>query len=222
MRGAAHFADAVTKWEAAALTESASTAIHPTGVDDDAYDASGLAAADEFAEIFPPDDATVLDFGCGDGRVAQHLAGRYYRVIGADASPTMLARLNARTPTVEPFLWDGIDRFDEIARDYGGMIDAVFSVNVLLHHEYLDGAQILANLAALVGRDGTLAVQVPIYDVPLAPEGWTSVGVWTLEMFEAAAEHADCDIEMVYPSEGAFTRAAIGTNHPRLHHLTRR
>jgi len=46
--------------------------------------------------------ATVLDFGCGEGRLLAKLAGRYARVIGCDTSPRMchLAEASARNAAV--------------------------------------------------------------------------------------------------------------------------
>lgn len=41
-----------------------------------------------------PDDASVLDLGCGVGRLSNHLASRGHKVVGVDESPEMLQHLN--------------------------------------------------------------------------------------------------------------------------------
>jgi SAM-dependent methyltransferase len=42
-------------------------------------------------ELVPAAGDRTLDLGCGEGRVARDLAGRGHRVVGIDASPTLLA-----------------------------------------------------------------------------------------------------------------------------------
>ena len=43
-----------------------------------------------------PTTATVLDLPCGTGRLAEHLLGAGYRVVGADISPAMLDQAQRR------------------------------------------------------------------------------------------------------------------------------
>jgi SAM-dependent methyltransferase len=43
-----------------------------------------------FLELLPPPGGLTLDLGCGEGRVARILEGRGYRVVGLDASPTLV------------------------------------------------------------------------------------------------------------------------------------
>jgi SAM-dependent methyltransferase len=43
-----------------------------------------------FFQLLPPRGGRTLDLGCGDGRVTRDLVERGYRVIGIDASPTLV------------------------------------------------------------------------------------------------------------------------------------
>jgi SAM-dependent methyltransferase len=53
----------------------------------------------DLVERFAP--ATVLDAGCGTGRVAIELARRGVEVVGADVDPSMLATARRRAPDLE-------------------------------------------------------------------------------------------------------------------------
>jgi SAM-dependent methyltransferase len=52
-----------------------------------------------FVEAFAP--TTVLDAGCGTGRVAIELARRGIEVVGVDVDPSMLATARGRAPDLE-------------------------------------------------------------------------------------------------------------------------
>jgi SAM-dependent methyltransferase len=45
---------------------------------------------DQFFELAPPPGRLTLDLGCGEGRVSRDLTARGHRVVGTDASPTLI------------------------------------------------------------------------------------------------------------------------------------
>lgn len=55
-----------------------------------------------FIDLLPPPGRLTVDLGCGEGRVPRLLEARGYRVVGLDASPTLvrLARAEGGPPTV--------------------------------------------------------------------------------------------------------------------------
>ena len=67
---------------------------------------------------------SVLDAGCGTGRVAIELARRGLDVVGLDADPSMLSAARAKAPEVEWVLADLSD-FDLAAADGRRRFDAV-------------------------------------------------------------------------------------------------
>jgi SAM-dependent methyltransferase len=56
---------------------------------------------DLFLELLPPPPARTLDLGCGEGRLARHLADRGYEMVAVDASPTMVAAAREVSPGLE-------------------------------------------------------------------------------------------------------------------------
>ncbi|MGH9716600.1 MAG: class I SAM-dependent methyltransferase [Candidatus Acidiferrales bacterium] len=92
---------------------------------------------------FEPAGKSMLELGCGAGRMTRSFAQRFERVVACDVSPEMLERartLNAGLPGVTWFLANGED-LSEIA---SGSADFVFSYLVLQHlpaerlvHDYI-------------------------------------------------------------------------------------
>ncbi len=126
---------------------------------------------------------TVLDVGCGNGRLgvflAQHV-GAGLRYIGLDSSPALLDRARIALAGIDARLeaWDLMD--DPLPAEQYGLV-ALFGV---LHH--VPGAvrrrALLADLAARVAPSGLLAfaawrfIEDPRYRSRLAPwpDGWTA------------------------------------------------
>ncbi|CCD85494.1 putative methyltransferase [Bradyrhizobium sp. ORS 285] len=55
---------------------------------------------EQFDTLLPPPGALTLDIGCGEGRLSRHLTSRGHRVIGVDASPTLIAAARAADPSI--------------------------------------------------------------------------------------------------------------------------
>jgi SAM-dependent methyltransferase len=90
--------------------------VAPDGSPVDVYLA--VPAAPSFREVLDhlPAGASVLDLGCGVGRLANLLARRGHRVTGVDESPSMLRHLDPAVDAVERRI-EGLDlpvRFDVV------------------------------------------------------------------------------------------------------------
>jgi SAM-dependent methyltransferase len=152
-------------------------AIHPTReISEDAYRASGRAQADLLSTVLPA-GCKVVDFGCGDGRVAIPLSELGYQVTGADGSQAMLDRLTAAASDIPTVLTDGTDLADALGRK----TDAVISLAVLIHHSYEAAERIIEGLRAAVRVNGLLILDWPVSDNPVEGEGWISVTTWSRE-----------------------------------------
>jgi SAM-dependent methyltransferase len=109
-------------------------------------DVHGEAA---FVMRFAP--STVLDAGCGTGRVGVELARRGVEVVGADLEPSMLAVARERAPDVE---WI---ESDLAALDLGRTFDVVVMAgNVPLFTPEGSHAAMVAGCARHVGDGGRL------------------------------------------------------------------
>lgn len=154
------------------------TAIHPLrNVSEDAYWKSGRAQADMLATVVP-DGAKVLDFGCGDGRVAIPMAGLGYEVTAVDASPRMLDRLTDRAPDLTTVQADA----DGITTHLGRRrMDAIYALAVLIHHSYTDCLHIIGKLRAATKLGGILILDWPVSDQPSEADSWIGVTTWSKE-----------------------------------------
>ncbi|MEU4051243.1 class I SAM-dependent methyltransferase [Streptomyces olivaceus] len=162
------------------------TAIHPLRqVSEDAYWESGKAQADMLATVIPG-NAKVMDFGCGDGRVAIPLAALGYEVTAVDASQRMLDRLTERTPDITTVQADA----DGIAGYLGRRrMDAVYALAVLIHHSYTDCLHIISRLRAATKLGGILVLDWPVSDQPAEADSWIGVTSWSpQQQADACAE----------------------------------
>lgn len=158
-------------------------AIHPTrGISEDAYWESGRAQADMLATVIPG-NAKVMDFGCGDGRVAIPLAHLGYEVTAVDASQRMLGRLAVRAPDLTTVQADA----DGLATHLGRRrMDAVYALAVLIHHSYEDGLHIIERLRAATKLGGILVLDWPVSDQPSEADSWIGVTTWSREQQDEA------------------------------------
>jgi ubiquinone/menaquinone biosynthesis C-methylase UbiE len=56
---------------------------------------------DQFLPLVPSPARRTLDVGCGEGRLTRHLASLGHRVVGVDASPTLIAAARESAPEME-------------------------------------------------------------------------------------------------------------------------
>jgi 2-polyprenyl-3-methyl-5-hydroxy-6-metoxy-1,4-benzoquinol methylase len=159
-------------------------AIHPTrGVSEEAYRVSGENQAALLSTILP-EGCKVVDFGCGDGRVAIPLAALGYEVTGADGSQAMLDRLAEAAPDMPTVLTDGTDLADQLGRK----TDAVISLAVLIHHSYEAAERIIEGLRAAVRINGLLILDWPISEEPVEGNDWISVTTWSTAQQDAVCQ----------------------------------
>lgn len=97
--------------------------------------------------------ASVLDAGCGTGRVGIELARRGLSVVGVDIDQAMLAQARAKAPRLR---WIHADLADP-RLDAGGPFDVVVAAgNVMIFLEPGTEAAVVANLARHLCTDGRL------------------------------------------------------------------
>lgn len=164
--------EAIAAWSKPNATDF----IHPTrGIDEAAYWASGKNQAALIGSVVP-DGGKVMDFGCGDGRVAIPLRALGYDVTAVDGSPVMVAALAANDPDLTVFQSDGTDFGSHLGRR---KMDAVYCLAVLIHLDYASAEALIRNLRAIVKKGGLLILDWPVADEPAEGVAWLDVTTWS-------------------------------------------
>lgn len=163
------------------------TAIHPLRqVSEDAYWESGRAQADMLASVIPA-GAKVMDFGAGDGRVAIPMAALGFEVTAVDASQRMLDRFNDITLDISTAHDDLALNLTTVQADADGIaghlgrrrMDAIYSLAVLIHHNYQDCLHAITKLRAAIKLGGILVLDWPVSDQPSEADSWIGVTTWS-------------------------------------------
>jgi len=203
------------KWEAAAQGPDDKRRAWISTFSD--YDGSGRFHAARVLELVDdPGSKTLMDFGCGDGRMTAPLSEAFEFVYAVDIAPSMLTVLDQRgLPNVEtvwyvpPGLW--LEK----------QVDVAVSVSVLLHNTWDDGALILHDVARVIKPGGLFILELPVYEVEHEAAYWNDVGTWSPERFRRVTHSAGFTLEMGYVNPGAFSPSAIGPWHGAFHRLRR-
>lgn len=171
--------DVIAAWD-----EAGPKHIHPSrGVSEEAYRESGKQTAQALAAALKP-GSKVVDFGCGDGRVAIPLRQLGFDMTGADSSLKMLAALAENDPDMPQVLSDGSDLYARIGRK----VDAVVCLAVLIHHERASALTILDGLCQAVRKGGLLILDWPTSEHPEEAQIWIDVTTWSPDVQRAEAE----------------------------------
>lgn len=178
------FDDVVRSWQVADPSH-----IHPLkNVSDEAYWESGRAQALE-AAIWAPEGGTILDFGCGDGRLTLPLSKLGYNVIGMDASPAMLERVRVRADREQvPVILLQSDGTN--LEDFPFAVDVVLARAVFIHHDYQSVTTLVRNLAGVLAPSGYLVADWPISEAPRERRDWIDVTTWDYTHREQVATDA--------------------------------
>ncbi|NGY06209.1 class I SAM-dependent methyltransferase [Solimonas terrae] len=123
--------------------------------DADAYARNGRFVADLAVDLVgwlaPQAGERILDLGCGDGALTEKLIEQGAQVVGADASPELVAAARARG--VDARVIDG----QQLGFDAG--FDAVFS-NAALHWMKRDPDAVLAGVARALKAGGRFVAEM--------------------------------------------------------------
>jgi ubiquinone/menaquinone biosynthesis C-methylase UbiE len=144
-------------WDRSARVDSRNAIAADT--DEDSFRSSGRAEAEALGRFVRPGD-TVLDLGCGTGRVMEHVAPSCREVHGIDISQAMVeggrARL-AHLPNVHFHLGNGYD----LAGFGDGSFDVVYSIVALQHMARPVAYNYLLESHRVLRQDGVLWFYVP-------------------------------------------------------------
>jgi SAM-dependent methyltransferase len=106
--------------------------------------------------------ATILDAGCGTGRVAIELTRRGHRTVGVDVDAELLARARAKAPSLEWIEGDLARLPPDVAP--GPFAAAVLAGNVMVFVARGTEGAVLANLAARLATGGLVVAGFQLSD----------------------------------------------------------
>ena len=128
--------------------------------------ASGMDVHGEAALVDSYGPDSVLDAGCGTGRVAIELSRRGHEVLGVDVDPTMLEAARAKAPDLEWVEGDLTDPELELGRTFDIV---VMAGNVLIFVPPGTQGQAIANAARWLVPGGRLVAGYSVHPGDFGP-----------------------------------------------------
>lgn len=139
-------------WEALALRENWRDYVLPQRTNEQ-FEDEGRQQAAELLPLIAPQH-TVIDYGCGTGRVARYLVDHCARLIGLDAAGGFVRRAREAVPEAE--FWP-VGCFKK-----QGIADFCYAVMVYQHNTREDREQITNHVLELLKPGGVLWASFPI------------------------------------------------------------
>jgi SAM-dependent methyltransferase len=137
-----------------------------------AADARLAGDVDIYADLIPP-GGSVLELGCGTGRLSFALAERGYTVMGIDIAPAMLAQASAKRAELDPAIARRVEfkRADMTALDLKQTFDAVICPYFTLAHvpRGMAWKNTFATAARHLKAGGVAAFHLPLLEIMNQP-----------------------------------------------------
>lgn len=141
------------------VDETEARALILNEVDPEVFERTGRGDAERMAPLFGPAD-TVLDLGCGIGRVARYVAPGCRRLWAVDASETMLALARGRLADHANVTFTRCAG-TTIPDVPGGAVDFAYSLITLQHLEREDAFALLRDLRRVLRPGGRAYLTFP-------------------------------------------------------------
>lgn len=177
------------------------------------YDPSGWRCALQLVARCPDyRDLSVLEWGCGSGRVTQYLAYLFRHVWAVDIAPGMVERVRQRRlPNTTAHLTAGSDL------PPAASVDVVYSYTCWFHNLKADLVPVLRSCREALRPGGRLLFQLPVYDTPQDPVDFQDIACWTPAEFAELAAATGFTAVRTCANPGTFSHGAVGPNHFELH-----
>lgn len=140
------------------------------------FEESGRENAQRIREILPDTAATILDFGCGIGRVLRYLV-EYKKLYGVDISRKMLEMARSRLPADNVVLKHVTECAIPLENE---SVDLVYSLLTLQHIDRADVTKIVGEFHRILKAGGYCYLQFPSYgdgEIGRDTRPWTEQGV---------------------------------------------
>ena len=130
----------------------------------ESFDAEGFEEAIRLFYFFDG-NSTVVDYGCGVGRVLQYVAQRARHAVGIDISRNYLDRAQGFIKK------DNVEFYEPGQYQEENVADLVYSIMVLQHNNQVHRREIMQHVYSLLKTGGTAVVSFPRYESTYYEEG---------------------------------------------------
>ena len=178
--------------------------IHPHSTEEEFWKSGKSYYDSHLAEYIGLSDC-VLDFGCGVGRIAKHVACS--KVYLYDINEVYLKQALKECPdaeVVDPFASDKY-------------FDVIYAVSVFIHMDWHTAEQ---TFKALAQQCDVLLLQLPIYDSTQEGRDWIDVTTFSERQVRKWAMDVGF-LATLYPSPGKFSYDKVGQCHDWIQYFER-
>lgn len=124
----------------------------------DEFEQEGKLQAAAILSLFPLNGGTVIDYGCGIGRITRYMSERATRTVGLDICEAFVKKARLRDTTSE---YATSDTFKE-----ENIADFVYCISVMQHNTFTNRKKIMAHIYKILKQGGTCLVSFahgPVY-----------------------------------------------------------
>jgi len=150
-------------------------------------------------EIKLEENETVLEYGCGNGRILRHFVN--YKSYGVDIVPDFVEE--ARDLGCDAYLLE----------DFNLKVDKVFSLTVFIHLRKSQAMKALKYIHNHLVEGGEAHIQALIYEKDKDALNFSDMTCYKEETFMAMADLAGFEIAQLYTNKGDIDKEQYGPNH---------
>lgn len=116
------------------------------------FEVEGMIEAQRLYHFFD-NESTVIDYGCGIGRVIQFVAQKARRAIGLDVTESFLKKARVAVPNAEFYQ---VDDYEE-----EGIADFIYCFMVMQHNDHAGRVKIMEHIGYLLKMGGAALISFP-------------------------------------------------------------
>ena len=125
---------------------------------DEEFEQEGRLQTKAILSLFPLHGGTVIDYGCGIGRISKYMSQHVDRMIGLDICEAFLEKARERDPSSEYILSDAFSE-ENVA-------DFIYSISVMQHNTPANTRKAMASIFRMLKPGGTCLIAFahgPVY-----------------------------------------------------------
>jgi len=175
--------------------------IHPAGLQGSLewYNTGKRDAQYTINEIDLKENESVLEYGCGNGRILRHL--EYYESYGVDIVPDFVEE--ARLKYCDAYLLEDFDK----------CVDKVYSLTVFIHLRHSQAETALKYIHSHLNEGGKAYIQALIYEKDKDARNFSDMSCYKKETFIELAEKCGFKVIQTFENKGDIDKNLFGVNH---------